>query len=638
MADIATKRLKLIESPLVDPDDHGETLAPRPPPPAIDPDASDFRRLLHRLNPPKDAPPLKRYGDASTLELFYDLFFAANYSIFSQTQSIKDGDSFKAYLGYFCTLWITWFMVTTYDVRFVADSVFERCARAVQIGVMVGFSVVSPRFDPSEQDVPTMRRLSAILSISRIVLAAEYGSIIWHTRKCRISRLPLYLQAAVNLCSAFLYVGTLFFFDDKHKTHAFVVWYITGGLEMAATMLLSNLWHVLSFTDTHLMKRMSLLTIIILGDAIVALAQDVVLIVKAPKAWTANIIGIVTAASTTIYLVFLCYFDWMKNAHLPGWRQQIWTTLHFPLHVSMVLFTQCIAQFVIWGKITETLYGFVFDAGPLFGDKLADATSESFRDDLVNITGKVFRDYPVINYNASQMLFLAYQNITAIPDSFWPKLSLWMNDVDAEFQNANDEMHFETVINTLDEIFLTMVNSIFVKFKVDVYGDLLKDKSNFDSSMSPTDIMNTIIDESFRRYFGIFSYGYTSAGLTLLIMTFLTIVSRLTPWRPWPLMRAVANILLGIGLSLVSLLRYSPYKQAEYLDTPWLVPAICLVWIVVVVMTHTHSEAAILHPEASERMLRSARAWFRGKLGMDRTYSTIEMTEQQTAYNGHGPS
>lgn len=131
-------------------------------------------------------------------------------------------------------------------------------------------------------------------------------------------------------------------------------------------------------------------------------------------------------------------------------------------------------------------------------------------------------------------------------------------------------------------------------------------------------------------------------------MTFLTIVSRLTPWRPWPLMRVVVNILLGIGLTFVSLIRHSPkklvdyavapYKQAKYLLSPWLVPTICLVWVVVVIMTHTHSEAAILHPEAPERMLKSARAWFRSKFGMDKTYSNIEMTEQQTAYNGSGPS
>lgn len=43
-------------------------------------------------------------------------------------------------------------MTGMYDVRFLKDSIFERCARGVHLGVLVGFVVVSPNFDPSDQD------------------------------------------------------------------------------------------------------------------------------------------------------------------------------------------------------------------------------------------------------------------------------------------------------------------------------------------------------------------------------------------------------------------------------------------------------------------------------------------------------
>lgn len=39
-----------------------------------------------------------------------------------------------------------------YDVRFVTDSVFERLARAVHMGVLVGFVTVSPNFETQDQD------------------------------------------------------------------------------------------------------------------------------------------------------------------------------------------------------------------------------------------------------------------------------------------------------------------------------------------------------------------------------------------------------------------------------------------------------------------------------------------------------
>ena len=49
-----------------------------------------------------------------------------------------------------------------------------------------------------------------------------------------------------------------------------------------ATTGASAYWDVLTFTRTHLMKRLTLLTVIILGDGIIVLAQDVVKISQTP--------------------------------------------------------------------------------------------------------------------------------------------------------------------------------------------------------------------------------------------------------------------------------------------------------------------------------------------------------------------
>lgn len=35
------------------------------------------------------------------LEVFFDLFFAANYTVFSKTQSVTSGHRIAAYVGYF---------------------------------------------------------------------------------------------------------------------------------------------------------------------------------------------------------------------------------------------------------------------------------------------------------------------------------------------------------------------------------------------------------------------------------------------------------------------------------------------------------------------------------------------------------
>lgn len=124
--------------------------------------------------------------------------------------------------------------------------------------------------------------------VSRLCLAIEYGSILWHVRKFQKARLPLYIQIALNIIPAIIYLGIAFRFD-KGGSRVFVTWYVVAGLEAICTVLISNLWEVLSFTKTHLMKRMSLLTVIVLGDGIIVVAQNVVKIVEGPHAWSESL-------------------------------------------------------------------------------------------------------------------------------------------------------------------------------------------------------------------------------------------------------------------------------------------------------------------------------------------------------------
>lgn len=124
-----------------------------------------------------------------------------------------------------------------------------------------------------------------ILMVSRLCLTVEYASILWHVRKFKNSHTPLYIQIAMTFSAAMVYLGITFRFRDENS-HVFLAWYLVSIAEVLLTIIISNFWAVLSFTKTHLMKRMSLLTIIILGDGIVLMAQNVVTIVKTPDAWS----------------------------------------------------------------------------------------------------------------------------------------------------------------------------------------------------------------------------------------------------------------------------------------------------------------------------------------------------------------
>ena len=106
-----------------------------------------------------ELPEFQRHEEATNMELFYDLFFVANLTTFSTIHEINDIDTLTSYIGFFCILWFTWCQVSSFDVRFVADSVLERIAKAVHMGVMVGMATVGPNFDTHSQHANSLKTM-----------------------------------------------------------------------------------------------------------------------------------------------------------------------------------------------------------------------------------------------------------------------------------------------------------------------------------------------------------------------------------------------------------------------------------------------------------------------------------------------
>ena len=72
--------------------------------------SNSFRSKL--LNPSicssSATPAFHRHEEATTAELFYDLFFVANLTTFTSMLEINDTASLQAYIGFFSLLWLTW--------------------------------------------------------------------------------------------------------------------------------------------------------------------------------------------------------------------------------------------------------------------------------------------------------------------------------------------------------------------------------------------------------------------------------------------------------------------------------------------------------------------------------------------------
>jgi low temperature requirement protein LtrA len=236
-----------------------------------------------------DNPEFEHHEETSNIQLFFDLFFVANLTSFTNAHEINSipgslsylnedsGQTFanptqkalSSYIGFFTVLWITWVQVTLYDVRFATDSVFERLAHACHFGVMVGLAVIGPQFnDPNADPVPwaVMQQLSLILMASRVVLICQYGTTLFFVWRYRDSRKPIAAVVITLSVAVILYLGVSFSFYNETAHNAYIAWYVIGVVEVASNLFIAKFNDSISFQNTHLIERMTCLTLIIVSQ------------------------------------------------------------------------------------------------------------------------------------------------------------------------------------------------------------------------------------------------------------------------------------------------------------------------------------------------------------------------------------
>lgn len=238
------------------------------------------------------------------------------------------------------------------------DSIFERVAKAGQFGVMIGFAITGPQFDvgaspgsADEESFSSFQTLTLLLMASRLILVAQYLQSLWFTRAYHLTRVPMLLIAITYGVAALVYLGLYWTFhpNSMGSNNSFIAWYIIAIAETAVVTTVSCVWRVVSFKGTHLVERMSLLTLIILGEGVMGLAEKCQAIGKSNLfTFDPSTIGNIICGILILYFIYMLYFDWIQEEHFGTIRQQIWAFLHFPLHLFLVLAVEGQAQSIMW--------------------------------------------------------------------------------------------------------------------------------------------------------------------------------------------------------------------------------------------------------------------------------------------------
>lgn len=166
----------------------------------------------------------------------------------------------------------------------------------------------------------------------------------------------------------------------------------------------------------------------------------------------------------------------MKNPNLPHVRQQIWTVIHFPFHLALVLFMQGFTQFVIWTKIIDTLKNLTLDS--VFNDinDIAKSTTQNIIDNLTKMVTDFFKLYPPKYASTWTTVENAITNISDIADDFWPQFAKYATTL--EDKDSPDEQEFNSFAESFYSISYAMENSLLETFGIDLVTEVSEDKAN----------------------------------------------------------------------------------------------------------------------------------------------------------------
>lgn len=138
------------------------------------------------------------------------------------------------------------------------------------------------------------------------------------------------------------------------EPHIWTVWFVLFLFESITVITISNSTPGIELDDTHLTTRMGLLTLIIIGEHVISVTRIVNKMI-AGGGWTfasfLHVMGVVTTVVGATYdalqniqrlieyqyLLWHSYYDISPRQSYGKVRQQIWTQLHFPFHMCIIL-------------------------------------------------------------------------------------------------------------------------------------------------------------------------------------------------------------------------------------------------------------------------------------------------------------
>lgn len=542
-------------------------------------------------------PVFNQRDKSAPSELFYDLFFVANLTAFTEEHEMNSPANIRSYIGFFSLLWFTWLQVSLYDVRFSRDSVFDRICKALQLGIMMGFVFIGSEFDPREGNVAG-HSFSLILMASRIILAIQYLVAFMFAKHYHTARMPFLVVMITLAVSAVIFFAVSFAFppytaESEYKIYA--LWYIVGAMEVVTTIFASIKWRSLSFKGTHIVERMSVLTLIILGEGVIGLAGSIQSALSFDITGnkgdvSSSFCGVVVAAVLVLYYLYMIYFDNLEEEHFGTIRQQIWIVMHYPLHVCFILFVEGNSQSVKWRRALSEFHRLneYFDSSDLWRNvTVASPDLSNFDEYLSENASPEFFQAQADNLN-NTLIWTYNQTAQGGGIKFYDILTDF-GEVQESIETIANGMQQSTadVAVSAYQVYVEALSLVFGAMKIE-----LPEEENESAALGPLNPEQKFEEltkqaNGYEEIFTlVFRYFFIAGGCAMLVLGILAALSMAKGKRPGirDYLRYVMFAIIGIVTAVVVPL--AAHHSESYQTGPWVVPSVALLLFILVVFNH----------------------------------------------------
>lgn len=279
-------------------------------------------------------PPRLRIGEdveteprhATWLELFYDLVFVV--AVSQLAHNLSKDISWQGFLGFiflFIPVWWAWIGTTFYFNRFDSDDLVQRLLIGVQM-LAIAALAVNIHHGLGESSAGFALAYGA----ARVILVLDY---LWAGL-----HIPLARGLTTHYANGFALAALLWLSSAWIPIpFRFVVWALGLVVDFVMPLSAQQYQRRLLPHSEHLPERFGLFTMIVLGEAIIAVVNGV-----AERQW--NLLNTLTAMGGfgIAFSLWWLYFEnvgssAIRTARIQGsiWIYQVWLYAHLPLVIGL---------------------------------------------------------------------------------------------------------------------------------------------------------------------------------------------------------------------------------------------------------------------------------------------------------------